>query len=257
MKLLSIGQFATLVGLSVSTLRFYADGGLLLPAHVDQESGYRYYTPEQVALGQKIATLRRLDLPLAELAQVLSATGRDAVVILERHEQRLYQEFQKKRLILRALAEHLTDQRSLPKIEAIYRQWPEQHVLAATMNSEADTFNAEYRHLAGQLRQLALEHSVTVIGNEFGLYHAVEYLGGPLQAEVCLPVQQPCPGRGRIRFMTLPPVQVVCAIHEGDWRSFSTTFAVLYFNATEKGHQPGSSYTLDTPQGTELGFLLN
>lgn len=70
-RLLSIGQFARLVGLSVSELRFYADTGLLRPAQVDQDSGYRYYTPEQVATGQRVAALIPLELPLNDLAGLL------------------------------------------------------------------------------------------------------------------------------------------------------------------------------------------
>lgn len=41
--MLTIGRFAQLSGLSVKALRHYDDMGLLAPAHVDPESGYRWY----------------------------------------------------------------------------------------------------------------------------------------------------------------------------------------------------------------------
>ena len=42
---LTIGVFARRVGLTPSALRFYDDCGVLRPAHVDDATGYRYYSP--------------------------------------------------------------------------------------------------------------------------------------------------------------------------------------------------------------------
>ena len=44
---LRIGEFAKLVGCSVVSLRYYAEIGALLPAYVDPNTGYRYYTAQQ------------------------------------------------------------------------------------------------------------------------------------------------------------------------------------------------------------------
>ena len=63
-ELLSIGRFAQQARLSIHRLRRYHDLGLLEPALVDAESGYRYYSPAQVARAEAIAVLRSLDLPL-------------------------------------------------------------------------------------------------------------------------------------------------------------------------------------------------
>ncbi|GAA5514113.1 hypothetical protein Dcar01_02865 [Deinococcus carri] len=256
MKLLSIGQFASLVGLSVSALRFYADSGILLPAQIDQDSGYRYYTPEQIPLGQRVADLRKLDLPLNELNDLLSGSPEQATTILERHERRLVEQFQRKRELLLEVGELLNGRRVLPSVEVRYRRWPSQHVLSLTMNAEAESFNTQYRQSVWALHQHAQTAGVRVQGMDFGLYHAQEYFSGPLQTEVCLPVAEPLGGQGRIRFMTLPDTPVVCALHRDDWRTFSATYAAIYLVASQDGYQPGSSYTLDTPDGTELGFLL-
>lgn len=257
MKLLSIGQFASLVGLSVSALRFYADLGFLPPAQVDQDSGYRYYTPEQIPLGQQVADLRRLDLPLSELTELLQGSPDQVTAILERHEGRLVQQFQKQRTLLLDVGERLRGRRALPHIEAGYRRWEAQHVLSLTMSAEAESFGGLYRQSVRELHQQARTAGVEVRGTDFGLYHAQEYFSGPLQTEVCLPVAGPLAGRGRIRFMSLPETPVVCALHREDWRTFSATYAALYLRATQDGHQPGSSYTLEVSDGFELGFLLN
>ncbi len=70
MDLLTIGSFARAAGLTAKALRLYDETGLLPPAAVDAESGYRFYAPEQLDRGRLIATLRRIGMPLAEIRRV-------------------------------------------------------------------------------------------------------------------------------------------------------------------------------------------
>jgi DNA-binding transcriptional MerR regulator len=69
---MQIGRFARLTGLTVKALRHYDELGLLRPAAVDPETGYRTYEAEQVERAEQIRTLRRLELPLDEIAALLS-----------------------------------------------------------------------------------------------------------------------------------------------------------------------------------------
>ncbi|MFF2021175.1 MerR family transcriptional regulator [Streptomyces sp. NPDC058171] len=70
---LTIGRFARLCRLSVKQLRHYDETGLLAPVRVDAATGYRYYAPEQARAALTIALLREMDLPLAVIAEALSA----------------------------------------------------------------------------------------------------------------------------------------------------------------------------------------
>ncbi|MGN9786149.1 MerR family transcriptional regulator [Nonomuraea sp. ZG12] len=70
--LLPIGQFARLARLSVKQLRHYGELGLLEPAYVDPDSGYRYYRASQARVALSIGLLRSLDVPLAVIGEVLS-----------------------------------------------------------------------------------------------------------------------------------------------------------------------------------------
>jgi serine/threonine protein phosphatase PrpC len=68
--LLTIGAFARAAQLSTKALRLYDELGLLRPAAVDGESGYRYYDPAQLERARLIAWLRRLGMPLARIRVV-------------------------------------------------------------------------------------------------------------------------------------------------------------------------------------------
>src|SRR5665213_2515696 len=64
---MAIGEFSDRSGLSAKRLRTYAAEGLLAPAAVDPGSGYRYYSPGQLADAQLIDALRQAGVPLADI----------------------------------------------------------------------------------------------------------------------------------------------------------------------------------------------
>jgi serine/threonine protein phosphatase PrpC len=72
MDLLTIGAFARMSQLSPKALRLYDELGVLAPAAVEPESGYRLYRPEQVEHAQLIVQLRRIGMPLDEIRTVCS-----------------------------------------------------------------------------------------------------------------------------------------------------------------------------------------
>ncbi len=68
---MSIGEFATRSRLSPKALRLYDELGLLPPARVDDDSGYRYYTASQLDRARLIAGLRQLQISLAEIKSII------------------------------------------------------------------------------------------------------------------------------------------------------------------------------------------
>ena len=75
MTYITIGEFATRTRLSAKALRLYGELGLVVPARVDPSSGYRLYDEEQIARARLVGLLRRLDMPLARIAGVLTLDG--------------------------------------------------------------------------------------------------------------------------------------------------------------------------------------
>jgi DNA-binding transcriptional MerR regulator len=72
-QLMPIGRFSRLTGVGVKALRHYDEVGLLVPAAVDDETGYRFYSVDQVDRAEAIRLLRRLDMPLEEIRSALAA----------------------------------------------------------------------------------------------------------------------------------------------------------------------------------------
>src|SRR5262245_18063445 len=72
-QLLGIGDFSRRSRLSPKALRLYARLGVLEPALVDEENGYRCYRESQLQTARLVSLLRRLDMPLATVKDVLAA----------------------------------------------------------------------------------------------------------------------------------------------------------------------------------------
>jgi serine/threonine protein phosphatase PrpC len=74
---MAIGEFSERSGLSAKRLRTYAAEGLLAPAAVDPGSGYRYYSPGQLADAKVIDALRQAGVPLADIRTFMRQPSRE------------------------------------------------------------------------------------------------------------------------------------------------------------------------------------
>jgi DNA-binding transcriptional MerR regulator len=193
--LLTIGEFARRSGLSIRALRLYDRIGLLQPAHVVPATGYRRYASRQLYAGRLIALLRRLDMPLTEIATIVGASGSDAAGLLAGYWAAVEQRLAAQRDLADRLVRNLAAETPAPE-----GAWPvsvrdvaEQHVL-----SEIRYLNAAELSWIGEAttRLTALaDRSGGPAGPRFVVFHGEvsEDANGPV--EVCVPVHPGAPGR--------------------------------------------------------------
>ncbi len=74
---MQINEFAKLVSVSVRTLHYYDEIGLLKPAFVDEQNGYRFYDETSLERMQEILFYRELDFELKSIAEILSSPDYD------------------------------------------------------------------------------------------------------------------------------------------------------------------------------------
>ena len=71
-KLLRIGELAKLSGISVKALHVYEKKNIIKPAYVDENTGYRYYSPDQFRLVESLLELQDMGFSLDEISKILS-----------------------------------------------------------------------------------------------------------------------------------------------------------------------------------------
>lgn len=92
-KILRIGEFSQINQISIQTLRFYDQIGLLKPYKVDPETNYRYYHINQSSLVDSIQYLRQLNFSLEDIKEILSDKDHFQLhQLIEERYQRLLEE---------------------------------------------------------------------------------------------------------------------------------------------------------------------
>jgi DNA-binding transcriptional MerR regulator len=207
--LLSIGAFARKTRLSMKALRLYARLGLLVPVHVDETNGYRWYRRSQLATARLIAQLRRLDMPLSQVAEVLAAAGPDVEEIertrqpegsasdgaraaqlvaayWESVERRLFQQ----RLLAAHLQIRLAGQEGsyLSMFEVQQRDVAEQLVLTEQRHILQPQLSAWLETAIGRLYNTAMQRFGGVSAPVFVIYHGEVNQDSDGPVEVCVPI---------------------------------------------------------------------
>jgi DNA-binding transcriptional MerR regulator len=166
---MSIGEFARRSRLSPKALRLYDELGLLPPARVDEDSGYRFYEPGQLKQARLIAALRQLQVPLAEIQAMLPLEPVQAAERVREFWAATDAEHTARAALAAYLIDELSGKRSV-MYEVSTREIPERSLLCVK------------RHVAG-------EQAAWAFGKEFiGLlrHHRLPSIPGRAGAFFCI-----------------------------------------------------------------------
>ncbi len=127
---LSIGTFARRSRLSPKALRLYDRLGVLAPAAVGDHNGYRLYRESQLELARLVVSLRRLDMPLSRVADVVAAPPDQRAELIEAYWAEVESRVAEQRHLKSHLVGRLTGKEgSYAMFEISERDVPEQQVL--------------------------------------------------------------------------------------------------------------------------------
>lgn len=101
--MLSIGKMSLACHVSIKTLRYYDRIGLLRPAMIDADSGYRYYAPEQIETMVEITRYKRFGFSLQEIQTILQTDPLQRRRLFEKQMQSLYQTLMETQMALQDL----------------------------------------------------------------------------------------------------------------------------------------------------------
>jgi DNA-binding transcriptional MerR regulator len=224
--LVSIGDFSRMTHLSIKALRFYHDQGLLEPARIDPDSGYRYYEPAQVPVAQVIRRFRDLDMPLDQVKAVLQAPDletrtKEIISHLTAMEARLA-EMQMSVASLRALLEGppagpAVEFRSIPATPAL--------AIRATVTAEeswawgAGAFEEIYGQIAGS--------GLSPAGPGGALFPAGFFELEQAELTAFVPVAGVPGVDGRVQALTIPALEAAVMTHPGPIGDIDQTYGRL------------------------------
>ena len=189
MEEVSIGEFARRSRLSVKALRLYDELGVLVPARVDRDSGYRYYDDAQLETARLVAMLRQLELPLAAIKGLLGCDPVDAAEQIAAHWREVESAHDARRDLADYLVNKLRGKRTF-MYEVATREIPERSVLCLKRNVDEKGAWALGKEFIAILRERPLPKMEGREGAMFSIYWGEVSADSDGPVEWCKPVPE-------------------------------------------------------------------
>jgi DNA-binding transcriptional MerR regulator len=213
-SLLSIGDFSRATHLSVKTLRYYHQEGVLEPLEIDEGSGYRRYSVEQIPTAQVIHRFRDLGMPVDDVRRVITAADTAARnALISRHLQRLEEELGKTQAAVASLRDLLDHPATEWPVE--HRRVPAMRVAAITQEVDTAQVGAWYQGALGELYATLSAQGLALAGAAGGVYADGLFADERGEATVYLPVSGAVEELGRVRERELPAAELAVVTHDG------------------------------------------
>jgi DNA-binding transcriptional MerR regulator/effector-binding domain-containing protein len=228
-----VGDFSRATHLSVKTLRHYHQVGLLEPAAVNPDTGYRYYSAGQIPIAQVIRRLRDLEMPVADVKAVLAAPdtgGRNALIAA--HLGRLEAELAQTRVAVESLRSLLQPPDGATAIE--HRSVPA--TAAAAIEAVVDRADvlAWWQGALGELRGTVRAQGLRATGPSGGVFASDLFQHDRGQATVFVPVAGRVRPVGRVAPLVIPAAELAIISHHGSLSDADLSYAKLGSYATTR-----------------------
>ena len=197
MDLMSIGEFARLSRLSAKALRLYDELGLLPPARVDPDSGYRWYAAGQLDNARLVASLRQIGVPLAQITVILGLEPEAAARQLGAYWAGAEGDHAARRDLAGYLVDRLTGKRNV-MYEVAVRDVPARSLLCLLRHASNEQ---EVWDLGKEVIGMLKAHPVPVprvegvAGAAFLIYYGEVNQDSDGPVEFCFPVPQDLAGQ--------------------------------------------------------------
>jgi effector-binding domain-containing protein len=235
--MIKIGNFARISQVSVKTLRYYDEIGLLRPAHIDRFTGYRFYTIEQLPRLNRILALKELGFSLEQITQVmdkgLSAAELRGILRLKQAELQLRLQTDQDMLSrIETRLRQIEQENQMPTYEVVIKKIEPLAVASTRGIIPSYPEQGSLWNLLGRYLEL---NKVQPSGACFTLYHSDE---PEIDAEVCEPVAAVIKAQEPIQSYILPGVDAVAStLHHGPFVTIGEAYNALIKWIEENGYQ--------------------
>jgi DNA-binding transcriptional MerR regulator len=212
--------------LSVKTLRHYHQVGLLEPAEVNPGTGYRYYRSDQIPTAQVIRRLRDLDMPVADVRELLSASDTSVRnTLIAAHLGRLEEQLSKTHSAVESLRNLLAYPDELPTVE--HRSVPAMRAVGIQQVVDREDLLSWWQGALGELHATVRAQDLPATGPSGGLYGSELFQHGRGEATVFIPVEGSVRSIGRVVPFTVPAAELAVLTHQGPLTDVDITYGEL------------------------------
>ncbi|MBP3460285.1 MAG: MerR family transcriptional regulator [Lachnospiraceae bacterium] len=232
--LYKIGVFAQMNHTTIKTLRFYEEQELLLPAFVDSENGYRYYTMDQMAVLHRIMALKQAGFTLEDIRKLNSDP--DPADFLAKKKEEILSKIAGLTMQLAMIDGYMADSNEYLEAPVLIKRIPP--VIAATMQKRIETYDALFDMMpvmGAEMERLGCECALP----EYCFTHYLEtgYKDEQILIETCDAVTVKKEDTDLVKFKEFPEIQAACIYHKGSYNDFPHTYAAILKYIEKNGYE--------------------
>jgi DNA-binding transcriptional MerR regulator/predicted transcriptional regulator YdeE len=249
-NLVPIGRFAFLTGLSRRALRFYDERGLLRPARVDEWTGYRFYSLEQLPTAELISSLREVDMPLDEIKRALAEPCLLGG-LLDRHEVRLRERIEECERAL-ALLPKLREKKEKELVTLLsteVREVPVLHTACVEIHTGVDRIGNDVGPVCGRLFEALKAAGLSPAGPGLIGYPEEDFDPESFRALIAFPVDADVSGVAGVEAVEFAGGKAVVGVVRGPYDNLQQAWQQVVAWIADQGLQisamPYEVYRID------------
>ncbi len=232
-----IGEFSKMSKTTIKALRYYDEVGLLKPEHIDEFTGYRFYSTRQLFALHRIQSLRQVGLTIDEIRLVLS--GKHPAEILQKRRTELIDELRDKQDQLSRIDFILQNKEDLiMSYVATIKELPSCIVYSKKLT--APSYDAYFQLIPAIGEQVMKKYPDLKAATPeycYIVYLDGEYREKDINIEYCEAVDKMRPDFEDITFKKVEPVTAVSVMHKGPYSKLCDAYAFSLKWIEENGYK--------------------
>lgn len=218
-----ISEFSKITRLTVKSLRYYDEEGILKPS-CRADNGYRYYNGEDFKKAEQIQFLRDLDFGIAQVKEILKncESEEDLSFYLAEKQEMIRRQIQKEKELIRRMDRYLKPKEA----EMEFMEYKIERKSFPAITAASMRYQGKYQDMGKYMSEIYKEMKGKGAGEPFCCYYDDDFKE-EADIEVCVPAKGFVEGKN-ISYKQLPPVQkAVCTTHTGSYEELHRAYKAL------------------------------
>ncbi|RCX11356.1 DNA-binding transcriptional MerR regulator [Anaerobacterium chartisolvens] len=239
--MLKIGDFSALSKISIFMLRHYNEIGLLIPVHINQATGYRYYSEEQLPIANRIQALKSMGLSLPIIKDILSEYNNEDSLkrylrLQASQKKEEIETMQKQLLLLQTTIKGLDKSWYLSRFSIAVKELPERNVISYRSTISAyDQEGALWKKLSEEIEKQNLQfanpsYNIAIFHNEGFVEHQID-------VEVQRAVVGKYKSTGIVKSKSVPAITAATLTYKGGYIQLSQANEAIANWISENGYE--------------------
>lgn len=242
--MIKIGDFAKLSQVTVRTLRYYEEVGLLKPVQVDRYTGYRYYQIEQLPRLNRILALKDLGLALDQIAALLTtdlppAQLRGMLRLKQAELQQQVAEVQERLTRIEARLSQIEQEDTMPDYDVILKRVDAQRVaLVRDVIPNQEQISPTFNRLFDEAMHAIQQNQAGFAGPAIAVWYDSGMQPQDMHVAAAMPTNGSLAPDDRVQIEELPAVeQMAYVVHPGPFATLPQAYGALFTWIEANGYQ--------------------